>query len=112
MLGLILIYFIGKYFYDLAKSFKKSAILYAVIGVASYYAGVFIGGALIGVVLTYTASDPESINEFVLGLMCIPIGLLSCWGLHRFLKHQWSSKTVVSRDLLDEGFIDQGPTAT
>ena len=33
MLGLLLIYFIGKYFYDLAAEFEKNKWLYAILGV-------------------------------------------------------------------------------
>jgi len=42
MLGLLLIYFIGKYFYDLAILHEKSKWGWAVIGVVSYYAEGFI----------------------------------------------------------------------
>jgi len=37
MFGIILIYWVGKYFYQLAIEFNKSKWGYAVLGLATYY---------------------------------------------------------------------------
>jgi len=100
MIGIILIYFIGKYYYDLAKEYQKNHWLFAVLGVLSYYAGTFIGGMIIGVIIVAREGDMglDNMNDLALGLMAVPIGLLACWGLYKMLKKQWSS----AHDVIDD----------
>jgi hypothetical protein len=91
MLGIFLIYFIGKAFYDLAAQFNKSKWGYGILGIASYYLGTFIGGVLIGI--GYELGFPGSIDDhsdIVLSLMGLPFGVLSCWGTYRILKSQFN----------------------
>ncbi len=44
MLGLFLLYFIGKIFYQLAEAHNKNKWVFAILGVIAYYAGTFLGG--------------------------------------------------------------------
>ena len=44
MLGFLLIYFIWKYYSELAVEHNKSKWGYALLGIATYYIGTFIGG--------------------------------------------------------------------
>ena len=53
MLGLILIYFIGKRFQDLAKTYDNHKWGFAIAGVATYYIGTFIAGILIVFIKNY-----------------------------------------------------------
>ena len=90
MLGLILIYFIGKSFYTLAQKYKRNKWLFAILGVVTYYGMTIIGGLII--MFIAAAVGNESIFELpdvVLGLMGVPIGLLSVWGLHYLLRKNW-----------------------
>lgn len=48
MLGLVFIYFIGKYFYKLVEEFGKSKWGFVILGVVLYYGGVFLGGIILG----------------------------------------------------------------
>jgi hypothetical protein len=47
MLGLVFIYFIGRYYYKLAENHNRSKWGFAVLGVATYYGGTFAAGALL-----------------------------------------------------------------
>lgn len=108
MLGLLLIYFIGKWHYELAQQFNKNKWLFAILGVVTYYGGTFLFGIGLGVyaVLMNDASILD-INEFVLGLMALPFGLLCTWGLYKALQASWKKAPVVSdsNDLLDNAEI-------
>lgn len=74
MLALILIYFAGKAFYDLAGKHGKHQWGFAILGVASYYGGIIFGGFLLGIVLEiFNPGTVESINETLLTIM-IKIG--------------------------------------
>jgi hypothetical protein len=48
MLGLVFIYFIGRYYYKLAENHNRSKWGFAVLGVATYYGGTFAAGAFAG----------------------------------------------------------------
>lgn len=106
MLGLLLLYFIGKSFYRLAEIYDKSKWTFAIMGIAAYYAGSFIGGLIVGIIVL--SFDPYSeISELVYGLIATPFGLLTWWGLYHFLKKNWSKKGVqTNHDVLDEGLFD------
>ncbi len=105
MLGLLLIYFIGKYFYDLAIKYAQSKWGYAILGVIMYYAGAFMGGILIGIFMELTGSNVAGTNDFVLGLIALPFGLLTCWLFYKFLEKRWSGAVIpgTNSDILDEG---------
>jgi len=112
MIGLILIYFVGKAFYDLAKVHDKNAWGFAILGVASYYGGIFIGGMIIGLLVELfflpgfidETSDGESMW---LGFAALPIGILTCWGTYHLLKRSLSKPKEVSRQTLDADLISQ-----
>lgn len=103
MLGFIFMYFIGKQFYDLALEHKKNGWLYAVLGVASYYAGTFLVGIFIGLGCLFMNIDIESINDLVLNLAAIPAGLLLCWLTFYLLKRN-IIKSSNDANILDDGF--------
>ena len=51
MLGFVLLYWIGKYFYELAEVYNKSQWRYAILGIVVYYGGIGLFGIIIGIVL-------------------------------------------------------------
>lgn len=104
MLGLFLIYFIGKKFYDLAAKYNKHQWGFAIAGVASYYAGTFIAGILIAIYLELWGSTSiEDMNDLTLNFMALPFGVLACFGLYKLLERSWERKPTQSdSDILDE----------
>jgi len=103
MIGLFLIYWIGKSFYELAHEHDKSRWGFAIVGVIGYYTGIIIAE----VILVFLVEDGVlDIKRYVSGILSLPVGLLTCWLLYRFLKSQWSKQThaadadVIDRDLL------------
>jgi len=102
MLGLIFIYFVGKYYYELARDHNRNKWLYAIGGIASYYAGSLLGGVLIGIGLGLFHTDPEGINETLYGLFALPFGLAACYGLYRYLKNKWGKPEKFKSDILDD----------
>jgi hypothetical protein len=118
MIGLILLYFAGKAFYVLAENNGKSKWPFAILGVVSYYLGLFIGGMIIGicyeVFMEGSVEDLEDINATLLGLLAIPVGVLTCWGFYKFLENRWSKKETfsTSEDVLDANLVDQQRSET
>ncbi|NER16726.1 hypothetical protein [Spongiivirga citrea] len=104
MLGLILIYFIGKRFYTLAEEFNKHKWGFAILGVVSYYIGTFIGGILIGILGMIFMWDfvLEETNNFALGLVALPFGIALCIGLYYLLQYLWKREGVEAEVNIDE----------
>lgn len=106
MLGLFFLYFIGKSFFTLAEYHQKSTWGFAVAGVISYYASIFIGGIILGLLLGMLAPQfLEETSDTGLGFMCLPFGFLGCWGFYKFLENRWVSNPVIEENsnLLDQG---------
>jgi hypothetical protein len=108
MLGLFLIYFIGKAFYQLAFEFEKNNWGFAILGIISYYAGTFIGGIILGIIGLLANSDfMETMPNLAINLIALPFGLLACWGFYKILENRWSRpKTVNPSDTLDSTFLN------
>ncbi len=107
MLGLVLLYYVGKYFFDLAGQYKKNKWLYAILGVVSYYGGLFAAGLGIGILAEMGVINSfENIPEIVLSLIALPFGVLTCWLFYVTLKSQWSKKTILNNEnVLDSEFL-------
>ena len=52
MLGLLLLYWIGKYFYKLAEAYDKSKWGFTILGIVVYYAGIVVLGLILGAIAT------------------------------------------------------------
>ncbi len=103
MLGLILIYFIGRWYYTLAESHNKNKWLFAVIGVVVYYVGIIVGGFSIGVAaVLFGFEHILELPDVVLGLIALPFGLIATWGLRAILKKSWENEVVPDDRLLDD----------
>lgn len=91
MLGILFIYFIGKYFYELAKTYQKNKWLFAILGVVSYYVGSVV--LLIPALFLTAIMFPEfvdNLSERDYGFLAIPFGIATCYLLYYILKKQWS----------------------
>lgn len=110
MLGLLLIYFIGKQFYNLAGDFNKNKWVFAILGVVSYYSGIIITGFILGFLIALGPLEGlASLPEIVLGLITIPFGILACWGLYTILKKSWSKAVSTEQNTaLDGEFMQTG----
>lgn len=90
MLGLLLIYWIGKYFYNLAEEYEKSQWGYAILGVVVYYGGTFFFGFVVGMIVEMVSPGfIEGFNETMLGILMIPFGILSAYLLYKYFEKTW-----------------------
>ncbi len=110
MLGLILIYFIGKYFYQLAEEYNKSKWGFAILAVVTYYAGTFIFGLLFGIfLLSINSNFLETAPNIVISLIALPFGLLACYILYISLKKVWEKerdRETIEIDQIGNNSID------
>ena len=102
MLGLILIYFIGKKFYDLAQEFGKSAWGFAILGVVIYYVGTFIAGIVIALGYEISNTSIDGMSDLALGFIALPFGVLSCVGLYYYLRNIWQKNKEANKPNIEE----------
>ena len=107
MLGLLLIYFIWKYYSELAFEYHRSRWGYAILGIASYYAGTAMGGIILYAGCALAGSDfPEETARPLVSLICMPFGILAVWGLYKLLEKNWArTGRNTDNDSLDADLI-------
>ncbi|MFM2048247.1 MAG: hypothetical protein RI955_795 [Bacteroidota bacterium] len=109
MLGIIFLYYIWKYYSELALDNGKTKWVFGLLGIAAYYGGTFLGGVIIGIVALILKSDfAETTPDILLGLLAMPLGILTVIGLYKYLKYYFSKKANLNdNDILDAGSIDE-----
>lgn len=109
MIGLLLWYWVGKYFYKLAEEHKKNKWVFAVLGIVVYYAGSFAFGILIGFfVEIFSPGFIDTVGERFFGFLMIPFGVLSCYLFYKVIEEAWK-KNIEVIDLEDFGKEDKSP---
>lgn len=99
MLGLLLLYWIGKYFYKLAEEYDKSKWGYAILGVVVYYLGTFVFAFLLAI---FTPNFLDSESDRVIGLISLPFGVLSCYLLYKYFEKTWEKNKPKADKLIDQ----------
>lgn len=102
MIGILFLYFIGKYFYKLADEFNKNKWLIAILGIVVYYVGTFIGGALLGIMDGLMDIGFDWDNNLALGLIALPFGIAAAYLFHFLLRKQWEKSFVVIEDEIQD----------
>ncbi len=107
MIGLLLIYFIGKFYHELADKYNKSKWGFAILGVVVYYFGTFLAGIFFAIAeelgLTDFFADLPSV---ALSFFVLPFGLLACWGVYLILENTWKNQSKkTSHESLDGDMI-------
>jgi cellobiose-specific phosphotransferase system component IIC len=105
MLGLLLLYWVGKAFYDLAKQYGRGPWPYAILAIVCYYGLQFIvGGVAVLVMMDQDGYFNESdLEGFGLNILGVVIGALGTWVFYRLLKKKWSETTISKHtEILDD----------
>ena len=103
MLGLLLIYFIGKTFYDQAGRQDRHQWGFAILGVVTYYFGTFLAGIVLTLFFdVWGNSSIADLPDLLLGLIALPFGILSCVILYFYLERQPKRKKKIDENILDE----------
>ncbi len=103
MLSLVLIYFLGKKVYDLAEEYQKNAWGNAIIGIVTFYAGAFIGGALIVfLLLMFSEIVIEEKPDIFWTFIAIPFGIVAWYGYLTYFRKKWEKEKENFVNELDE----------
>jgi len=92
---MLLLYFVWKYYKELAEKYNRESYWpYVIGGAVTYYAGTFIGGILIGLIALAADIDIEDTNDRLLGLMALPVGILFSYLLYKYIEKKWKAEYV------------------
>lgn len=104
MLGILLIYFIGKHFYKMAETYNKNKWLFAILGVVTYYVGTFIGGIVLAILDEIFVLGINWDSNLSLGLMALPFGIALDYLFYKILEKKWKKEFVpVGNEIEDIG---------
>ena len=92
MLGFILYYFIGKYFYKLAEKYNNKKWLFAILGIVMYYVGTMIGGVILGIVDGIFDLGIDWDSNILMTFIALPFGVGACYFFYFLLEKNWSQK--------------------
>lgn len=108
MLGILLIGFIGKAYFDLATAHNRTAWAYAILGVVAYYLTTFIVGIIMYILGDLTGSfQIDESNELLLSLLAIPFGLLGTFLLYKFLESRRFKRAALANKNVDSDILDE-----
>ena len=100
---MLLLYFVWKYYKELAEKYNKEKYWpYVIGGAVIYYAGSFLGGILIGVIAIAADINIEDTNDRLLGLLALPLGILLSFIFYKYLEKKWSVEYVDPNLALEE----------
>lgn len=95
MLGILLLYFIGKYYNELYKEYKtEKSWPYVLLGIGTYYAGTLLAGFTIGLLSVTMDFNIDNTPDLVIGLMAVPFGILATFGVYKYLEKKWKREYV------------------
>ena len=101
MLAIIIVCFIGLQYYRLAEEFHKEKWGFAILGVLSYYGGIYLLGFIIAVTMDILSSGfidavykvLFNIYEMSFTVYMFPLGALTSYLLYRWLERKWEKET-------------------
>jgi hypothetical protein len=103
MLGLLLIYFVGRAFYRLAETHKRSKWLFAILGVLTYYVTQFVFGFVVFSYMIANGSVLTSGLELGITLIGILVGAAGVGLFYYLLKRAWEKNPKNNNEeLLDQ----------
>ena len=104
MLGILLIYIIGRIFYDLAAIFQKRKWVYTLLGILSYYFGTIAVGIVMAIYFEmYSDRSIDTISDLTITFIAFPFGVLTCILFYTLLKNTWTQEISSDQeDILDD----------
>lgn len=115
MIGLVLLYWVGKYFYELAKEYNKNKWKFTILGVVVYYAGILLSSFILGTVMGIITQKYrynfleitfqgfiDNFNGILLGLLMLPFGFLSSYVLYKYLKETWKENNPTLKKMIED----------
>ena len=98
MLGIFLIYWIGKKYYNLATQHGRSPWGFAILAVAIYYGIQLILGIILAITIPDIMADLDSSTEMMLNIIGVPISLGGWYLVLIYLRRKWEKEADTKLD--------------
>ena len=102
MLGILLIYFIGKRFYDLSVEYNQNKWLFAILSIVVYYVSGLVFGVILALLDILFDWGIQWEDNFAINLLGVPVGLLAVWGFYTILKSKWKKPVAIVKDEISD----------
>lgn len=99
MLGILLIYWIGKRYYTLAHDYHKSPWAYTILAIAIYYGTQVVFGIILYVAMPESFSEDSNLGINLLG---VALGLLMWYLVYEYLSKKWDRAYLESYEENDD----------
>lgn len=101
MLGILFLYWIGKYFYQLAQKFNQNKWLYAILGLGVFYGSQIVTAILIAIIseIFDLGIDFESV---IINLVGILFGGIACYLFYLLLEKVWKRDVIIIKDSIQD----------
>lgn len=104
VLGLLVIYFFGKSYYDLAKLYGRNAWGYAILGSVIFLASEFLFGVLIGILIVLANLHTE-VPSLVFSIASIAFAAFLTNQIEKAIRRNWEKQKPLN--LTDSDLLDQ-----
>lgn len=112
MIALLLLYWIGKYYYLLAERHNKNKWVYSILGIVTYYTGIIISGIILMAIIEISSPGyMEEINDYLFSLIALPFGILSTYILYKIIESTWKKNTSSKDALIDQIHLEEDTKA-
>lgn len=104
MLGLILIYFVGRNYFELAHEHNRPAWLFAILGVLTFFFGQFFLGTIVATLIVSSTGAISDGTYLLVSVISIACGAAAIWFMYKRLESFWKANPKPSksgRDLID-----------
>jgi cytochrome b561 len=91
MLGIFLIYWVGRKYYDLAIRHGRSAWGYCILAIVIYYGSQFFLGIILALSMPELMANLDSGEEMALNFIGIPISLGVWYSVLVYLRKKWEA---------------------
>ena len=102
MLTIVLLFFIGKYFYELAQEYYKNRWIFAILGIAMYYFGTFLAGIVLALGIDLFGWTFDWTNNLSLVMIALPSGLVTVVIVYLLLERHWKKQKVKDQDSIQD----------
>jgi hypothetical protein len=107
MIGILFLYFVWKFYTDLAIKYGKNKWGYFILGILTYVGIQFLVFAFVMLYgLFYEPVLIDDTNKTLLNLIGLVFGLFGTWGMHKLLEKKWKNESKnIEGESLDSELI-------
>lgn len=106
MLGILILFFIGRIFYRLAERYGRNVWGYGALGIVLFYLSMTLSGALSAIAYDlFGFGSIDEMSDNMIFILSFPLGLLIYYGFYKFTEKKFKDKGAFLNhdEILDEG---------